>query len=100
MDHVWSIVVQPDGTFMWLQSYENHYSLGEWMQLNDRRERRYLRYKELLKLLQKLRMLMSIDGWAPEANEAYLELFNVDVLKHDRNIEISHQIGRPKQQKS
>ena len=31
MNHAWSIVAQPDGTFWWLQSYINEYSLSTWM---------------------------------------------------------------------
>ena len=31
LEHVWTIVAQPDGTYMWLQSYIQHYTLQKWM---------------------------------------------------------------------
>jgi len=86
MDHVWSIVSQPDGTFMWLQSYVNHYSLAEWMQQSDHRDQRYLSLRTLQGLLQQLRGLMAISKWTPAANAAYLALFNVDILKHKPDV--------------
>jgi len=33
--HVWNIVAQPDGTFYWLQSFVDHYSLPSWMRQSD-----------------------------------------------------------------
>ena len=40
--HVWNIVAQPDGTFHWLQSFINHYSLPSWLRQSDARSERHL----------------------------------------------------------
>jgi len=77
--HVWSIVAQPDGTFMWLQSFINHYSLNKWirMDLADSRGERYLTLKQLRAKLDRLRWLQNVESWSTAANNVYRELFNV-----------------------
>jgi hypothetical protein len=74
---------QPDGTYMWLQSFILKYSLIEWMANLDRLGQRYLTHEALVAKLEALIELMarSEAGWTMEANEIYKELFFVDVLK-------------------
>jgi hypothetical protein len=40
--HVWNLVAQPDGSFHWLQSFINHYSLPSWLRQSDARSERHL----------------------------------------------------------
>ena len=40
--HVWNIVAQPDGSFHWLQSFINHYSLPSWLRQSDARSERHM----------------------------------------------------------
>ncbi|KAL9184709.1 hypothetical protein ACHAXT_012679 [Thalassiosira profunda] len=82
MSHAWSIVAQSDGTYWWLQSYINKYSLSSWMKKADNTKQSgiagQLTFDELLKKLDILDRLMSIKGWTSQANDDYLYLFNVD----------------------
>ena len=77
--HVWNIVAQPDGTFLWLQSFINQYSLPTWMKQSDSRDERHLLFDTILHKLELIRKLMRIDKWDAEANDAYLAVFNVDM---------------------
>ena len=83
--HVFSIVAQPDGTFLWLQSFVGHYSLTTWMKQKDQTKTSglsgHLTFPELLQKFQKMERLMSIDSWTDQANDDYLDLFNVDKRK-------------------
>ena len=45
--HVWNIVAQPDGTFHWLQSFINHYSLPSWLRQSDARSERHVSHTGL-----------------------------------------------------
>ena len=80
--HAFSIVSQPDGTFYWLQSYISHYSLSTWMKKVDHTKQSglagKLTYHELISKLNTIDRLMRIDSWTTEANDDYLDLFNVD----------------------
>ena len=85
--HAFSIIAQPDGSFMWLQSYIQQYSLPRWMAQSkpDGSPRGKLSYDELLAKLDRIESLMSIDGWDEEANANYLDLFFVDKNKEAMN---------------
>ena len=80
IDHVWMIIGEADGSFVWLQSYIDEYSLGTWMELanstgvNPMSLSGLRRRVELLKILAQAK-----DGWDEEADDAYFELFNVRV---------------------
>ena len=45
--HVWNIVAQPDGSFHWLQSFINHYSLPSWLRQSDARSERHVSHTGL-----------------------------------------------------
>lgn len=80
--HAFSIVAQPDGTFFWLQSFISHYSLATWMKMTSRSNKSglagHLTFDELLVKLDKIDRLTRIDDWTAQANQDYLDLFNVD----------------------
>lgn len=80
--HAFSIVSQPDGTYFWLQSFIGHYSLSTWMKKKDDTKESglagVLTYDELMAKLDAVDRLMNINDWTPEANDNYLDLFNVD----------------------
>lgn len=82
MSHAWSIVTQPDGTYYWLQSFINQYSLATWMRKTDSTKKSgisaQLTHDELMLKLDVLDRLMSITSWTYQANNDYLDLFNVD----------------------
>ena len=82
MSHVWVVVAQPDGTFMWLQSFITHYSLATWMKKKDVSTESglagLLTFDELMDKLDGIDRLMSISAWTDEANRGYHDLFNVD----------------------
>ncbi|KAL7551630.1 hypothetical protein ACHAWF_014853, partial [Thalassiosira exigua] len=79
--HAFSIVAQPDGTFLWLQSYIQKYSLSTWLnKVDDMKESGlagHLTYNELMAKLDTIDRLMNIDSWTSQANYYYLDLFNV-----------------------
>lgn len=78
--HVVSIVGQPDGTFLWLQSYINQYTLDEWFSyLEQTQGTPYFTFDELLFRLNLLIELMAIEGWTADANDIYFTLFHVDM---------------------
>jgi len=84
LEHVWTIVAQPDGTYMWLQSYIQHYTLQKWMKEAMRRGEQYLTYDQLMAKLdayQELRAAAAT-GWTARANTLYKELFWVDVREN------------------
>ena len=58
LEHVWTIVAQPDGTYMWLQSYIQHYTLQKWMKEALRRGEQYLTYEQLTAKLDKYQELV------------------------------------------
>ena len=91
-------MAQPDGTFVWLQSFIGHYALQTWMKQQDRMGRRYLSLEQLLELLASLRQLMAIERWSDRANLAYVNLFNVDFFSEDPTIATTwrreHRISR------
>eukprot|EP00546_Thalassionema_frauenfeldii_P003938 CAMPEP_0178922558 /NCGR_PEP_ID=MMETSP0786-20121207/16225_1 /TAXON_ID=186022 /ORGANISM="Thalassionema frauenfeldii, Strain CCMP 1798" /LENGTH=357 /DNA_ID=CAMNT_0020596945 /DNA_START=33 /DNA_END=1107 /DNA_ORIENTATION=+ len=80
--HAFNIIAQPDGSYLWLQSYISQYSLQQWMAqkqlLDGNRPRGKLSYDQLLAKLDTLDRIMSIDGWTDQANADYLDLFFVD----------------------
>eukprot|EP00339_Tiarina_fusa_P020331 CAMPEP_0117073676 /NCGR_PEP_ID=MMETSP0472-20121206/51880_1 /TAXON_ID=693140 ORGANISM="Tiarina fusus, Strain LIS" /NCGR_SAMPLE_ID=MMETSP0472 /ASSEMBLY_ACC=CAM_ASM_000603 /LENGTH=194 /DNA_ID=CAMNT_0004798331 /DNA_START=574 /DNA_END=1155 /DNA_ORIENTATION=- len=88
--HAFNIVAQPDGTFLWLQSYISQYSLQTWMSKRDSDGSPYghLSLDQLLDKLQKVERLMGIWSWTPQANADYYELFGVnkdaEALKHGK----------------
>jgi hypothetical protein len=83
--HVFNIVAQPDGTYLWLQSFINHYSLATWLQKKDTANESglagHLTYDELLNKLDDIDILMNIDRWDADANDLYLDLFGVDMIQ-------------------
>ena len=87
--HAFSIITQPDGSYYWLQSFIGHYSLATWMKKKDSIKSGVagiMTHDELLDKLDKMDRLMKIDGWTDEANDDYLDLFNVDKnLENARN---------------
>ena len=91
LEHVWTIVAQPDGTYMWLQSYIQHYTLQQWMKEAMRRGEQYLTYDQLAAKLDAYEELRSAaaTGWTARANTLYEELFWVDVIKKTGSISFS-----------
>ena len=91
LEHVWTIVAQPDGTYMWLQSYIQHYTLQKWMKEAMRRGEQYLTYDQLAAKLDAYEELRSAaaTGWTARANTLYEELFWVDVIKKQGSISFS-----------
>ena len=79
-------MAQPDGTYLWLQSFINHYSFATWLQKKDTAKETglagHLTYDELLNKLDDIDRLMNIDRWDADANDLYyLDLFGVDMFK-------------------
>ena len=77
LDHVWSIICLPNGTFEWYQSYISFYSLHEWM---DHVSGAY----DMKTMIQKLSLLkdltvVSNTDWTVRMNAAYEQLFWIDV---------------------
>ena len=91
LEHVWTIVAQPDGTYMWLQSYIQHYTLQKWMKEALRRGEQYLTYEQLTAKLDKIQDLRAAAAtdWTARANTLYEELFWVDVIKKKGSISFS-----------
>ena len=91
LEHVWTIVAQPDGTYMWLQSYIQHYTLQRWMKEALRRGEQYLTYEQLTAKLDKIQDLRAAAAtdWTARANTLYEELFWVDVIKKKGSISFS-----------
>ena len=94
--HAWIIVAQPDGTFFWMQSFIQQYSLSTWLKkvdfTKDSGLAGHLSLAELLNKLNMIERLMKIDAWTEEANSDYLDLFNVD-----KNLEAARgSFGRPR----
>ena len=58
-------MAQPDGTYMWLQSYIQHYTLQKWMKEALRRGEQYLTYDQLMAKLDAYEELRSAaaTGW-------------------------------------
>lgn len=79
--HALSIVVQPRHLLL-VQSFISHYSLATWMKKISRSNESglagHLTFDELLAKLDKIDRLMRIDDWTVQANQDYLDLFNVD----------------------
>uniref|UniRef100_A0A0G4H7V9 Uncharacterized protein n=1 Tax=Chromera velia CCMP2878 TaxID=1169474 RepID=A0A0G4H7V9_9ALVE len=78
--HAWIVVANPDRSFFWLQSYIEHYTLSEWMELSDKKNQRRLSLSDVYAKLDQIEQLgnMTSSSWTPEANRVYKELFNVD----------------------
>ena len=93
-EHAFTIVAQPDGTFLWLQSFIGMYSLSTWMKKKDSTKESELAYRltfnELMEKLDMLDRLMAISNseWSFESNTYYNYLFNVnqseEALRNDR----------------
>ena len=64
--HAWSIVAQPDGTFFWMQSFIQQYSLSTWLKKADFTKDSglagHLSLAELLNKLNMIERLMRIDA--------------------------------------
>lgn len=95
--HVWNLVAQPDGSFHWLQSFINHYSLPSWLRQSDARSERHLPLETLLYKLELLGQLTRISRWDTFANDAYLRLFNVD-MDRARRVDTREAIARQRLQ--
>lgn len=78
--HAFSIVAQPDGSFLWLQSFIGQYSLQQWMDKTkfDGSPQAELTWGQLQAKLKQMIRLMDITGWTNQANQDYLELFGVN----------------------
>lgn len=87
--HAFSIVAQPDGSFFWLQSFIEHYSLQFWMSKRDvdGTHLAHLTLEQLQAKLKQVDRLMKISSWTDQANTDYMELFGVDKEREamDRN---------------
>ena len=82
LNHVLVIVQQPDGTYLWLQSYISHYSLFDWLAFKKKTSGSYhFSSSELVQRLTMLEVLEKKDVWDDEANRLYHQLFHVDILK-------------------
>jgi hypothetical protein len=78
--HAFIIVGQPDGSYLWLQSFVGKYSLPAWLaHLEESTGSADLTYAALQRRLDLLELLEDADFWTEEVNEAYLELFNVNM---------------------
>ena len=66
-------MAQPDGTYMWLQSYIQHYTLQKWMKEAMRRGEQYLTYDQLMAKLDKYQELRA----AAERNSSYASSFAI-----------------------
>ncbi|KAJ1634749.1 hypothetical protein T492DRAFT_1133670 [Pavlovales sp. CCMP2436] len=77
MDHVWTVVAQPDGSYHWLQGYIQKYSLQTWMAHAERTGQRRLTAEQLLSKLDDLATLMRNKiAWTEASNRIYMELFH------------------------
>ena len=67
--HSFSIVAQPDGTFLWLQSYIQEYSLHTWMDKKDMdgTPHDHLTFDALLSKLKQVDRLMKKGSWSEQA---------------------------------
>jgi hypothetical protein len=81
IDHVWTIIGNPNGTFMWFQAYIDEYSLGHWMELSQKAGVNPMSSAELRRRLHLLRSLEEpTERWDQKADDTYFELFNVRVI--------------------
>lgn len=83
LEHVWTVVSLPNGTYYWLQSYISQYSLGEWMSKSAREGTNPMSWEELQCRVELIREIETQrqDGWDEQVNRAYDTLWNVDILK-------------------
>ena len=95
VDHVWTVIGQTDGTYFWIQSYINEYSLPEWMRRSPSSEHRktdrsdaamadgaknaaVVGWEEMQRRVGLLRVVEAQrEKWDEEVDDAYHELFNV-----------------------
>jgi hypothetical protein len=105
LEHVWSIICLPNGTFEWYQSYISFYSLHEWMDhvVEDQNQHQHQkqnaaydmkRMNKKLSLLKDLTVVStssplsssssSLPRWTNRMNVAYEQLFWVDVKKENK----------------
>jgi hypothetical protein len=78
--HAFSIIAQPDGSFFWLQSFIDEYSLCQWMAKTnvDGSPHAHLSFEQLQAKLNQTIRLMNISRWTDQANQDYQELFGVN----------------------
>ncbi|GMI52386.1 hypothetical protein ScalyP_jg2061 [Parmales sp. scaly parma] len=86
--HTWVIVSIGDGRFLWLQGFIQKYSLHGWLESVKKSNGGDYSYdlETIEKKLELLRLLSEGDHteWTTEANDAYNDLFGVDLLKSAR----------------
>jgi hypothetical protein len=82
LEHVWTVVSLPNGTYYWLQSYISEYSLGEWMSKSAREGTNPMSWEEMKHRIQLIREVEKprLHGWDQHVNRAYETLWNVNVL--------------------
>ena len=94
--HTFNIVAQPDGTFMWLQSFIGFYSLSSWLAQKDSTQsglRGHLTLSEVLAKLDQIGALMEVESWDDEANSIYDDLFNADKSYATDEWDSSHRLS-------
>ena len=81
LGHVWTVVGQPDGTFLWLQSYIQEYTLGDWMAHSKARGLNPMNLTEVRRRVAGLKALERPrpTGWDAELDALYHEMFHVRV---------------------
>lgn len=85
--HAFMIVAQPDGSFYWLQSFINRYSLQKWMSKQTfEGPVAHMSLQGLKMRLSRIERLMQIRGWTAQANLDYAVLFDVDFEKEATGI--------------
>ena len=94
--HTFNIVAQPDGTFMWLQSFIGFYSLSSWLAQKDSTQsglRGHLTLSEVLAKLDQIGALMEVESWDDEANSIYDDLFDADKSDATDEWDLSHRLS-------
>lgn len=94
--HVWVLQRHENGTYRWYQSFINKYTLQQWMKKEEEKQNKQnervggdgdsdgaglLSKNELFERLDKIRVIVSSDVWDNNVNNAYFELFDVN-MKH------------------
>ena len=94
--HTFNIVAQPDGTFLWLQSFIGFYSLSSWLDQTDSTHsgrRGHVTLSEVLAKLDQISVLMEVESWDDEANSIYDDLFHADKSDVSKEWNTSHRLS-------
>ena len=90
LGHVWVLQRHKNNTYHWYQSFVKQYTLQQWMKKEEKQIRKMKMKKNsntngllskqyLLQRLEKIRKIISSNTWDNKVNQAYFELFDVNM---------------------